>query len=210
MILSFPRAALCAVFVLHCATQAHSQTIDWKGPLIQFPPDRWRPTQVERQIQTNGQPANPSAWVVEYTAAEFNRLKNLSAPSCTLQNCGRVTVDTLKTAADVSRVRSILIPPASNPTVEWLVSGAVGLLPPAASFVDWIANYVMNMALQDFTKASGELDAVLAAGGAIRYEERLRGTGPFYLDRTIYYRIRVGNTVRLYPIWYSRLRAEIR
>ncbi|HEV7588861.1 MAG TPA: hypothetical protein VGO40_12165 [Longimicrobium sp.] len=187
----------------------HAQAIEWKGPTLQFPPDRWRPPLVPRRIELNGQPTNPSSWVVLYAASDWNRLKNLGAADCATERCSMVTVDTLRTAADVSRLRFILIPSGSNPTVDWLVSGVTNLLGPYVGFGQWVADYARNVALDDFKKASGQLDAVLAPGGAVRYEERLRGTGPYYLDRTIYYRIRVGDEVRLYPIWYSRLRAEI-
>jgi hypothetical protein len=203
------KLAALPLLLLTTPALVSAQAIEWKGPTLQFPPDSWRRPIVERRIELNGQPTNPAAWVVLYTAPNWNRLKNLAAADCASENCATATVDTLKTAADVARLRSLLIPAGSNPTVDWLVSGMANLLGPFVSFGQWIADYARNVALDDFRKASGQLDAVLAPGGAVRYEERLRGTGPYALERTIYYRIGVGDEVRLIPIWYSRLRAEI-
>jgi hypothetical protein len=183
---------------------------EWTVPRLITIPDEWHPILVPRRIDIDDSPNDPSKWVVLYSAPAWNRLKALSAADCATGECSTRVVMGLTTDADVQNLRKLIIPQGTDPVLDFFVGTVASVLGPLVSWSKWLVDLMLlNSGSNDLNRQSASAAALLAKGGEVKYEERISGKGPFFLDRVVYYRVVVGKEVRVLPIWVSRLRAEI-
>jgi len=175
-----------------------------------FPPDAWKPKigNYEVKLEEGASVAQENLRAY-FDAADFNALRRASAAgglAC--------VVEQISTDADKERIRKILLSDQGGDArvvvfIVNLVSLADGAWPlsVAATLID-AASSLPSVA--EVKKREEYLGAILSRGGRIVYQEALTAQSPYYLTRSLYYHVKVGEEDRVVLLWVARVPAEVK
>lgn len=189
---------------------------EWAAPRLRTGgPDEWKNPIVHRRIEVDAGVGDRSKWVALYTAADFNKLRDLSKSPCENARCGVRVVHTLRSDSDVESFKEMVL----QTTTPWLMHYALeaGLAAATGAVAGGVVGGIAGLLYAAFVEVAdgtvqdraADFASVVAKGGEVRYAEALRGSGPYTLERAVYYRVRVGDEIRIFPLWLDRMRAEI-
>ena len=175
--------------------------------------DTWKPPfATYTYVRAQESATNEEKYV--FTAAEFNKLKKLTASDCKAAPCSIRVVKQLATDQDVKDVRKMLLPGGGDPAILMVVGNIAGLFNPEIGAGMFLLDLVNKAVTSDKVSLDkGTLGTLLAKGGEVVYEERLPGVmsnGRFWITRSVYYRVMLGSETREVPLHVIRLPAEIK
>jgi hypothetical protein len=167
----------------------------WKHRFVSYTLRWGRPSTDERQ------------WFYELSSSEFARLKRMS--DCPEGTCPERTVFKVQNSSDVAYLRDILVRKRGE-TVKWAIGFAAGFSPHGRAYEVLMFLLGQSSSAKNYRAAVGNLDVLIGRGGEIVYEERLTSGSSYWLTRSILYRIRMGDEVRMVPLWVTTFPAHIR
>lgn len=174
----------------------HFGAIDnWKEPFARYT-FRW------------GTPSTDhSQWRYEFDSPEFKKMKLLS--DCTDRNCPERIAKKLRTDKDVKELRALL-PLQSNEFVKTVIGLTIGMTRYGLAYD--VVNIVLGstQAARKFRVSTESLDHLIARGGEVVYEERITLSSGYWFTRSLYYRIKLGDEMKIIPLWVSTLPATVR
>ena len=183
---------------------------DWIAPRTLYPSSEWTRPIVPREIDVSAGPTDVNKWVALYTPSDFNKLRNLTKAPCESGTCGSRVLHTLRTDADVEAFKARVLPRDQSALLPFATSLAFNAMHWSVGILEALWDLVNETQMGGgYSARAADFGSVIARGGEVRYSETLRGSGPYTLERVIFYRINVGDEVRIFPLWLSRIRAEI-